>query len=213
MSTSVPASQRCAAFFDFDQTLVRQDTLPLFLRTLAGEDGFKSALKAGVAAALMHPLVWRDAGRAAIFHSVLHSVSLEQAQDTARILARQLQWKEPVREALRRHAEAGDTVVVATGSLSLYMPIFLQAGECPVDHLLATEMGHHDGVLNGILATPSCTRAGKVKRIDAFLSDHGPFERIVAYGNLPDDRGMLRMAHQGFVIDKKPQNEEMRPFR
>ncbi len=207
-----PVVSRTVAFFDFDQTLVQQDTLPLFLRTVSGEDGFKSALKAGIVAAMMNPFAWRNAGRAAIFRSVLHLVPLAEAQDIARSLAHQLRWKEPLREALQRHADAGDTVVVATGSLSLYMPIFLQHGACPIDHLLATEMEHHNGVLSGALATPSCTRAGKVRRIKEFMKEHGPFDRIIAYGNLPDDRGMLRMAHQGFVIDKHPQNDQTKPF-
>lgn len=210
--TTLPVRSRTVVFFDFDQTLVRIDTLPLFLRTLVGESGFKAALKAGVVAALAHPFSWRDSGRAAIFRSVLQNVRLERAQETAQQLSSQLQWKEAVIDTVRRHAESGNTVVIATGSLSLYVPIFLAAGSCPYDYLLATEMEHHDGILTGALASPSCTRQNKANRIKTFLAGHDPFDDSIAYGNLPDDKAMFGLMHTSFVISKHSMDETITPF-
>ncbi len=191
------------AFFDFDGTLVKGDSLLPFLGELAGRRRVRWALARAVKAAVRQPRSpavpdLRTAVKASLLHQLLAGVRMEEAQAAARRLAAWPRWNRRVLDHLRRHKDAGRRVVVATGALELYMPELL--AELEVDALLATGLECVDGVLTGRMQGGNCVRATKAHRVAAYLHEHGPFGESWGYGNRPSDLPMLALLKHRTVI-------------
>lgn len=193
------------AFFDFDGTLVRGDTLPMFIAEVIGPRrthlAFADAIRSAGHRHLRGraPAVdFRGSIKSILLKRTLRGLALAEAHAAAERLCAKLRWHPPTVHALREHRRAGRRVVVATGALDVYMP-FLLRGE-PVDDLLATGMEVLDGRLTGHLATGNCVRADKADRVRAWLSAHGPFGETWGYGNRPSDLPMLALLDRRVVV-------------
>ncbi|KAA5605857.1 HAD-IB family phosphatase [Roseospira marina] len=187
-----------AAIFDFDRTLVREETLAMFLRTVVGQRTFIAACCAAASASAYVRQRRVDAFRAELLRRTLAGRTVSQAKDAAERLFPRLRWIAQTTDALAGHQDAGRPVLVATGSLSVYMPTLLALKGIEVDGLLSTEMEVDADVLTGRMKTPSCTWAEKARRVKAWLADsEGP---VWAYGNLPHDGAMLALADHPTVL-------------
>ncbi|MFV3074104.1 HAD-IB family hydrolase [Niveispirillum fermenti] len=198
---------RRIAIFDFDGTLVGGDSLLPFLGRVAGRmrSGlvFARAIRAGLMRAGSNPDDdLRTRIKAGMLARALTGVPLEQAHAAADQMRRWPRWHQPTLTALKRHADAGDMVVVATGALSLYIPTLLDG--LPVDRLLATEMEVADGVLTGRMQGGNCVRAEKARRVSALLAELGPFDETHGYGNRPSDLPFLALMSHPTVIPTVP---------
>ena len=88
------------------------------------------------------------------------------------------------------HKQRGDTVVVVSASLDIYLRPWCEQHDLA---LLCTEAQIAQGKLTGRLAKPHCSSQEKVHRIkDAYdLSD---YQQIYAYGDTYQDKEMLSLA-------------------
>jgi len=78
---------------------------------------------------------------------------------------------EDARALVERHRTAGDTLMIITATNSFVTrPIARAFG---VSNLLATEPEMRDGHFTGKVAGIPCFRDGKVKRLEAWLREHG----------------------------------------
>jgi len=190
---------RGVAVFDFDRTLVRQETLAIFLRLLAGRTACLSACcMAAAKASTAAPAARMGIFRAELLRRTLADRPIGQAQEAASRLYTRLTWISQVTDDLLLHQAAGRKILIATGSLSVYMPTILQEKGFRVDGLLSTEMEVNGGVLTGRMVTPSCTWSEKARRVKEWLADEpGP---VWGYGNLPPDEAMLDLADHPTVI-------------
>nr|MDP9196428.1 haloacid dehalogenase-like hydrolase [Pseudomonadota bacterium] len=113
------------AFFDFDGTLVRKDTLLFFL---AGVVGWPVVVWAfvratcGVLTGQRGELDLRTRIKERLLRHTLAGVPLERTHPAAESLKTRMQWLEPQVQALLRHKAMGHRIVIATGALRLYMP-------------------------------------------------------------------------------------------
>lgn len=197
-----------AAFFDFDGTLVRGDSLLPFLSQTVGYRRARLSLVQAIRAGFL--LRRRDGGRGdggrdvrttikeVLLALTLKGVPLAEAQAAAERLAGWPRWNARIRGELDRHRDAGRRIVVATGALAIYMPVLLRG--LPVDHLLATELEVEDGVLTGRMAGGNCVRASKAERVARYLAEHGPFAETWGYGNRPSDLAMLDLLHNRTIV-------------
>lgn len=190
---------RALAVFDFDGTLAAKDSLWPFLIAVAGWPRCLFAVLCGVVA-----LAVRRKGRdlrttmkATLLETVLRG---RRVDSLAPALERMRDWPRwlPSAEALKRHHEAGDLVVIATGSLDLYVKAML--GSLPYDDILATEMEVRDGVLTGQMTLGNCVRQRKAERVAAYMKQHGPFADSWAYGNAPHDEPMMDLMNHRVVV-------------
>nr|WP_319802044.1 HAD-IB family hydrolase [Azospirillum fermentarium] len=200
-----PLTSQGVAFFDFDGTLIRGDSLPLFIAEVIGRHRTRLAFADALRSATHRHLRGRPLGadfrgtvKAIVLKRTLRGVPLAVAEAAAERLAQRLRWHGPMVEALHAHRDAGRTVVVATGALNVYMPALLR--HLPVDHLMATEMEVADGHLTGRIVSGNCVRGHKADRVQAWLAQHGPFPRTWGYGNHPSDRPMLALLDEPAVI-------------
>ena len=191
------------AIFDFDDTLIEGDSLPRFLDLVAGMTRTRLAMVAAVAGALAGHGVGRPAGadfpgsvKALLLRSTLAGVPLTIARDAAYTLKTRLRWRTPQIEALYAHAAAGRRVVVASGSLDIYLPILLEG--LPVRDILATDMEVCGSRLTGRLTAGNCVRGLKAVRVQPLIAaTPGP---SWGYGNRPSDLAMLALVDHPIIV-------------
>lgn len=191
---------RTIAFFDFDATLSKGDSLWPFLVAAAGRWRCYAALARGIMAYLLVP-PGKDR-RTVIKDSLLqHTLGGLRVADLAPAIERMKSWPrwiEPAYGALLRHRAQGDHIVIATGSLDLYVETML--GDLPHDGVLCTRMEVVDGVLTGRMASGNCVRRLKAQLVAEYLATHGPFEESWGYGNAPHDLPMMELLDHRVVI-------------
>jgi phosphatidylglycerophosphatase C len=193
------------AFFDFDGTLVRGDSLLPFLSLIVGARRARLSLMRAVHGAIQLHAMKRQLGsdirtstKAILLRLTLADVPVAEARAAAERLSGWVRWNRPILDALKAHQDAGRRVVVATGALDLYMPALLK--DLGVDDLLATGLEEVDGVLTGHMKGGNCVRAMKAQRVSAYLHHHGPFGETWGYGNRPSDVPMLDLLHNKVIV-------------
>jgi HAD superfamily hydrolase (TIGR01490 family) len=98
------------------------------------------------------------------------------------------------RERIEWHKQRGDTVVIVSASIDLWLKDWCKAQQ--VD-LIATTLEVKDGRISGRFLTKNCNGREKVRRIEERfnLSD---FDYTYAYGDRPGDRPMLAIANERY---------------
>lgn len=192
--------KKSVAFFDFDGTLVKGDSLWPFLLAAAG----RGRCVRGLCRAAMARIFGRKGvDKRTVFKDVLleeslKGVSLSVLPEACARLKCWARWIEPSVLAMKDLHAQGVRIVVASGSLDLYLSKMLE--ELPVDDILCTRMQNANGVLTGRVVDGNCVRQEKAVRVAAYLKEHGPFEESWAYGNAPHDLPMMRLVDHGVVI-------------
>ncbi len=192
------------AIFDFDDTLIIGDSLFPFMAFSAGTLPLYAALSASAGAYAFRRVAGKpDADLRTFLKSsfLRYFMKGKTPADIADIVAKTLAWRklnEPIVRELRKHRENGDVVVIASGSLSLYLPTLLR--DIPHDVLLCTDVGVKEGVITGDMPNGNCVRRRKAERVKAWLDANGPFADSFGYGNPPDDLPMLDLVNHKTLI-------------
>lgn len=194
------------AFFDFDATLTRRDTLVAWLVALAGRRRVLQALMAASAGSIGGR---RERGTLAdqrtrfketLFRRLLAGVPVAEAAAAADRMRPHLRWREEIVARFRRHRADGDVLVIATGSPRIAVER-LAADRCPPDLVIGTELEQTaDGRLTGRLAGANCVRTDKARRIADWLAANGPVGQSYGYGNRPHDLPMLALVDHPRVV-------------
>ena len=194
------------ALFDFDGTLTTRDSFVPFLRYAFGTRRLLGGL-----AACRGPLLAYAAGRMAndaakerlIAHFMgdrplgwLRAAGTRFAADALPALLRP-----PMLDVLRRHRDAGDTCVLVSASLDLYLAPWGRAYR--FDAVLCSRLAEDaDGRVTGRLDPRNCHGAEKARRIAEWLAGRGP-SHITAYGDSRGDHEMLALADAAHWIGPK----------
>ena len=183
------------ALFDFDGTITDSDMFTKFIFYATDKHRLKSGRIKLIPELIAYKL--RLAHSKRIYGKmVAHAfagVSADKLQQQGIRFANEVIPKHLRASAIERiywHKQRGDTVVVVSASLDVYLrPWCEQHGLA----LLCTEAQISQGKLTGQLATPHCSSQEKVHRIkDAYdLSD---YQQIYAYGDTYQDKEMLSLA-------------------
>ena len=192
------------AVFDFDDTLILGDSFLPFLNYAAGRG---ATVAAGIAAFVCYG--WRRLRQkqTASLRSFVKGFLLEallkgkKAEDLAEAATRTRAWQKinaPMMRALREHHERGDTVLIASGSLSLYLPELLK--DFPHDDVICTDIGVENGIVTGEMIYGNCVRWGKAERVGTWLAVNGPFDESFGYGNYPHDVPMLNLVKHRIIV-------------
>lgn len=188
------------AVFDFDATLAAHDSLWPFLKAAAGCPRYYAALLAGTFVYLVTPKNKdsRTAAKKTVLRRTLAGRSLESLKPAVERMKKWPRWMGAYEALLKHHAQ-GHHILIASGSLDVYMPFMLQI--LPHDGLLCTQMEVKDGVLTGEMgASGHCVRQRKAELVAAYMQEHGPFVESWGYGNAPHDLPMMAlMTHQTVI--------------
>jgi len=195
----LPTSEpRTIAIFDFDGTLAEHDSLWPFLVAVAGLPRCMLAMCVSLWAYIF---ACQGDKRTIVKERLLYAILRgRRHSELAPAITRMKSWPRWMKTAedLKRHYAAGHHVVIATGSLDLYIKEML--GDLPYHAILSTEMEVQGGVLTGRMALGNCVRQRKAERVEAYMLSHGPYEDSWAYGNAPHDLPMMKLTKHSVVI-------------
>jgi HAD superfamily hydrolase (TIGR01490 family) len=183
------------ALFDFDGTITDREMFIRFLQhaTPPMRRVLGSALLSPLYAAYKLRLIGGDVPRTASVR-VLSGMPLAAVQARARSYASDVLPPVLRPEAMARidwHRSQGHTVAVVTGGLEVAIaPWCAQHGL----ELIGSMLEVRDGALTGRYAGAQCVRAEKARRVRERY-DLAVFDHVHAYGDTPEDRELLALAH------------------
>ena len=196
------------AFFDFDDTLAKGDSIFPFLlycirRGIAPKHQLFKA-----AAGFLRWKIQPSSGRAVKEWSLsyIKDRTVEEMDGIARDFFRDVQQKAFFADAapeLFRLREQGVKIVIVSASSDLYMkvlPEFLQ-----VDAVISTVCETRDGRYPGKIGK-NCKGEEKVRRIEAWLKEQGlsiDKEHSAGYGDSPSDAPMLLLTASPNLVNPK----------
>jgi HAD superfamily hydrolase (TIGR01490 family) len=187
------------ALFDFDGTITTREMLPDFMY-LAVEPrrlAFGKVALAPLIVGYKLGLVPGTIVRAAIVRFGFSGVPIAKLEEHGRNFAQSALPPVVRPEAIERinwHKSQGDTVVVVSGAFDVYLRHWCQ--ELQVG-LLCSSLEQRDGILTGRYLGPQCVREEKVRRVRESF-DLSSYNRIYAYGDTPEDQGLLALAHERY---------------
>ncbi len=181
------------AAFDFDGTLVRGDSLPVFLSLVLGRFGLLATLlRAGPAMIAAYRRDGRDAAKVELLYRALRGADRDRIAAVGSSFATRLvgRVRRDMADRLAWHQSQGHTLVLVSASLAVYLEPFGRL--TGFDRVIATELEvAADGRLTGRLAGANVRAEQKAIRLSAVLPGRA---ELWAYGNSAGDREMLAMA-------------------
>lgn len=196
------------AFFDFDDTLAKGDSIfPFLLYSIKrGIAPRRQLFKA--AAGFLRWKVQPSSGRAVkeMSLSYIQGRTVEEMDNIARDFFREVQQKaffEDAAPELFRLREQGVKIVVVSASSDLYMKVLPEF--LPVDAVISTVCETADGRYTGKIGK-NCKGEEKVRRIHEWLEAQGlciDKEKSHGYGDSPSDAPMLLLTASPNLVNPK----------
>jgi phosphatidylglycerophosphatase C len=192
------------AVFDFDKTIITKDAEDAYLRFASNIVLFHATVAEGLArygwlcVRKKQTTSLRTFMKGFVVRRLLGGKKLSDLDEAVRKTFKWQKFNEPVMKALREHHANGDAIVVASGSLSLFLPQLLC--DVPHDALICTDIGVENGVVTGELINGNCVRKSKAARVKAWMDEHGPWDESFGYGNYPDDVPMLQLMRHRVIV-------------
>ena len=185
------------ALFDFDGTITFKDSFADFIRYAVGRKKFiigvirLTPMLFAYALGLVRNWRAKELVSAYFFGGwdsrLLEEIAAKYSKERLPGIVR-----EAAMEKIKWHQLKGDTVVVVSASIDLWL-----AGWCAeydVD-LVATKLEVKDGRVTGRFLTKNCSGKEKVRRIEERYNLKS-FDYIYAYGDTPGDKAMLELADE-----------------
>jgi HAD superfamily hydrolase (TIGR01490 family) len=186
------------ALFDFDGTITTVDTFTPFVRQCAGRwrKLFGALALSPLIAAYKLRLIGGSPLRRAIAYLCFRGRNAEEVHRLGRQYGATLhsRARAEMLERIRVHRASGDTVVVVSASLAVYLEDFCRGVGAEV---IATELEARGGVLTGRYLNGDCTGEEKARRVRERY-DLARYDLIVAYGDTAEDEALLRLAARRF---------------
>lgn len=198
------------ALFDFDGTLIKEDTLQMFIVAVVGHKwrAYAALLWAMVTAFVESVMTtddymdYKSAFKAHWMRATLKGLAVSDAERIAHDVSQRMTWNKDVLQQLKSYADKGYEVVVATGALDVYMKVILTS--LPVKVMVATGAEVKDGKLTGrmtgVKRRCNAVRYEKQERVQEYIKENGPYHWIVGYGNMPSDGPMLSLCDEFYIV-------------
>lgn len=184
------------ALFDFDGTITTREMFPDFIRLAVtpGRLALGKLLLAPLIVGYKAGVVSGSLIRSAIVRFGFTGVELARLQACGLDFASRVLPTVLRPEALARiewHRAQGDTVVVVSGGLDLYLQHWCATHGLA---LICSSLQHRDGRMTGAFAGAQCVRTEKPRRVRAQYRLQ-EFNQIYAYGDTREDLDLLALAH------------------
>jgi HAD superfamily hydrolase (TIGR01490 family) len=188
------------AFFDFDGTVIKGDSMLLFTKKCCG----KLAITLGLIA-IIPKLISLKLGSTKYFglkekffkYTIkgMHRSALENCAGSLTPMLEERVWPS-ISERLKWHEQNGHEIVIVSASAEIWLkPWVEQKGY----KLVASRLAFSDEIFTGKLSTPNCKGSEKVKRIQESY-DLNQYDEVYAYGDTKSDIPMLDLADHPFWV-------------
>ncbi len=183
------------AFFDFDGTITREDSMLQFIRFSKGNLMFYAGILLLLPVLIAYKIGiipnWRakELVFSFYFNGMKEVEAMKLGQEFSEQVIPKLLRPEAIRE-IEFHKNSASKIVVVTASFSIWIKSW-----CELNHfeLIATECDIRNGRLTGLIKGKNCHGAEKVRRIKEKFDLH-QFDQIYAYGDSPADKEMVNLA-------------------
>lgn len=186
------------AFFDFDGTITRRDTLFEIIRFQKGEAALYTGLLLLSPALMMMKagIISKQKGKELVLQYFFRNMPVEEFRDKCAAFCRDklpALLRETALEEIKAHQKKGHRVVVVTASAQEWVKPW---SDCMGIECIGTQLEINDAKVTGRIHGVNCNGEEKVRRIRQEYDLPG-FGDIYAYGDTDGDRPMLRMATFG----------------
>jgi phosphatidylglycerophosphatase C len=187
------------ALFDFDGTITVGDTFVPFIR-FAVRSG---RLVLGAVMASPHTLAYRlgvisaSQARPAVARAAFRGERADRVRLLGRRYAQEVLpqcLRQDVLERVMWHKRQGDTVVVVSASLDVYLAPWCEAWGVA---LICTELEENGDLLTGRYCAGDCSGLTKAERVRQRY-DLTRYAVVYAYGDSTEDEEMLALAHRRY---------------
>jgi HAD superfamily hydrolase (TIGR01490 family) len=204
MATNKLSPGQIVAYFDFDGTITRRDTLLPFVLYVVGFIKFFSKLHLVLMVLFLYVMKVFDNEKAKEFFLtiMLKGLTEEYLEKRAyRFAVKRLDRyiKADVYAKLEYHLEHRQQIILVSANLAIYLRYW--AKKHKLTDVIATELDFCNGVATGKLATRNCYGRHKVSRIRDYLkAQPQQFIYSYGYGNSHGDYALLSYVNEGYWI-------------
>jgi HAD superfamily hydrolase (TIGR01490 family) len=183
------------AFFDFDGTITRKDTLFQFIKFSKGTLKFYFGLffLSPILIAFKLGIIPNWRAKELLFSFYFKGMSETNALKLGQEFSKQIipgLLREKATQQIEFHKNLETKIVVVTASFSFWIKLWCDLNQFD---LIATEYEGSEGRLTGFIKGKNCHGAEKVRRINEKY-DLRKFDKIYAYGDSRADLEMLNLA-------------------
>jgi HAD superfamily hydrolase (TIGR01490 family) len=187
------------ALFDFDGTITVRDTFIPFFRFAVGpaRTALGGLLVSPVLIAHQLGLISTAGARPCISRAAFQGASADSIRTLGRRYADEVLpavLRARALERLQWHRSRGDTIVVVSAGLDVYLAAWCAAQRV---ELISSELEERHGRLTGRYTRGDCSGALKATLIRERF-DLARFDTVYAYGDTPEDHEMLALADRKF---------------
>lgn len=195
---------KSVAFFDFDGTLTKGDTLMPFLKFVVGTPKYyvKLLLVSPVLIAYITKLIRNDVAKEIVLKQFLAGYHVDELFQLGKRFSQEVvptMLRNEGMERLRWHQAQGHKCVMVSASLKVYLNTWSE-GEF-FDDLICTDlMKDENGVVTGAISGKNCYGFEKLKQVESWLSTNIVLDTY-AYGDTAGDLPMIKKVRKGFLWD------------
>ena len=185
------------SIFDFDETLVLENSLGYMFQEVATKSYWTAAIPAIAKSILLLRFGYklRLSVKQALYKKHLKGVSEGRIYQAGIAAAARLTVNSNAMGKLNLANERGETVIIATASPRVYVTAILDELKVHRFTVIGTEVDFEAGRILG----EECSREAKWHAVTKVLIDL-EVGNIKGYGNAPDDLFMLQQVDQGFLV-------------
>ena len=187
--------------FDFDETLIHQNSLGyLFKRVTGRRFIFQNALSLAFKIDTYRHGIKKSIKRQ-LYKKCLAGVSEKDLYEAGRLSAGDLNQLDRVVSRLYALHKENHIIWIVTATPSPYIKGVVEHWGWPVDRIIGTELDQKNGLYTGDFDV-ECMKEEKVRRISSVI-DNEKLELTIelAFGNLPVDIPMMGLANKSYAVD------------
>jgi len=190
---------RDIAFFDFDGTLIRGDSLIHFIKFAVGDFNYYKGLFILSPMLVLYRLkfITNNVAKERLLSYYFKGYTLNEFQNLGNQFALNKIDKFVYKDALKRllwHQENGDETVVVSASIECWLYAWCKRNDM---YLISTKLATDNNVLTGKFSGQNCYGEEKKKRVlEQYNLDN--YEEVYVYGDSKGDRELLSLASKPY---------------
>jgi HAD superfamily phosphoserine phosphatase-like hydrolase len=182
--------------FDFDGTLTKKDSFPLFIRFSCGSVNYLIGFSIHSFSILLYKLgiisgeKLKQSVMSWFFKGSSENELRKNGSSFIDFLLENHFFNPSILQALINEVESGNTVAVVSASPDIWIKPFCDKFKVKC---ISTKLKFENETFTGLFETANCAGIEKARRIRS-VYDLSEFKEIIAYGNSKDDLEMLGLA-------------------
>jgi len=189
------------ALFDFDETLVRENSLSYLFKFLLGNKPLFLFLLPILLDYRLYIGQVKAVIKQRLYKRALNGQNPQYIYQAGRDTASKLSKIDQVVERMICLDRQGVEVWIITASPQSFIQGIVDELQWPVKRVIGTLLESHNGKLNGLIGE-ECQLQEKVRRFNTVVAKEALRCNILeSYGNLPVDIPMLNLAHTKFYVE------------